>query len=126
MILRPPRSTLFPYTTLFRSQHEIALRTNAALKMADDVVTYRITVKEYAIKEGWHATFMPKPLEGENGSGMHTHLSLRRDGQNAFASDDDPYGLSPVARGFIAGQLRHARELSAVFAQWVKIGRAHV
>jgi glutamine synthetase len=101
------------------SQHEIALRTNAALKMADDVVTYRITVKEYAIRHGWHATFMPKPLERENGSGMHTHLALHRDGASTFADRDDAYGLSPVARGFIAGQLRHARELSAVFAQWV-------
>src|SRR3712207_8193200 len=94
MILRPPRSTLFPYTTLFRSQHEIALRTNAALKMADDVVTYRITVKEYAIKEGWHATFMPKPLEGENGSGMHTSLSLTRGEGEAFMDGGDAYGLS--------------------------------
>ena len=62
--------------------------------MADDVMTYRITVKEYAIKEGWHATFMPKPLEGENGSGMHTHLSLTRGEGEAFLDDDDPYGLS--------------------------------
>src|SRR5688500_4529323 len=101
------------------SQHEIALRAAHALKMADDVVTYRITVKEYAISAGWHATFMPKPLEGENGSGMHTHLSLTKDGKPAFMSDDDPYGLSAVGRGFIAGQLRHAPELSAIFAQWV-------
>ena len=101
------------------SQHEIALRANAALKMADDVVTYRITVKEYAINAGWHATFMPKPREADNGSGMHTHMALHRTGANAFPADDDPYGLSPVARGFIAGQLRHARELSSVFAQWV-------
>ncbi len=101
------------------SQHEIALKAAPAMKMADDVVTYRITVKEFAIKVGWHATFMPKPLEGENGSGMHTHLSLTRDGSDAFVADDDPYGLSSVGRGFIAGQLRHSRELSAIFAQWV-------
>jgi glutamine synthetase len=101
------------------SQHEIALRAEDALRMADDVMTYRITVKEYAIKEGWHATFMPKPLEGENGSGMHTHLSLTRGEGEAFTAPDDPYGLSAVGRGFIAGQLRHARELSALFAQWV-------
>jgi glutamine synthetase len=101
------------------SQHEIALAAAAALKMADDVMTYRITVKEYAITAGWHATFMPKPLEAENGSGMHTHLGLHRDGANAFPAEEDAYGLSPVARGFIAGQLRHARELSSVFAQWV-------
>src|SRR3712207_7685169 len=61
MIRRPPRSTLFPYTTLFRSQHEIDMRYQDALKMADDCMTYRITVKEYALKYGWHATFMPKP-----------------------------------------------------------------
>jgi glutamine synthetase len=101
------------------SQHEIALRPADALKMADDVMTARITVKEYAIAEGWHATFMPKPLKGENGSGMHTHLALIRDGRDAFSADDDAYGLSPTGRGFVAGQLRHARELSAVFAQWV-------
>jgi len=101
------------------SQHEIALAPATALKMADDVVTYRITVKEYAIEQGWHATFMPKPLEGRNGSGMHTHLSLTKDGRPAFPSGDDAYGLSATGRGFIAGQLRHARELSAVFAQWV-------
>jgi glutamine synthetase len=101
------------------SQHEIALRATDALKMADDVVTYRITVKELAVAQGWHATFMPKPLAGHNGSGMHTHLALHRDGRNAFIDPADPYGLSDVGRGFIAGQLRHAREMSAVFAQWV-------
>src|SRR3954465_3936608 len=66
------------------SQHEIDMRYAEALKMADDCMTYRITVKEYAMKYGWHATFMPKPLFGENGSGMHTHQSLFRDGRNAF------------------------------------------
>lgn len=101
------------------SQHEIDMRQAPALKMADDCMTYRITVKEYARKYGLHATFMPKPLFGENGSGMHTHLSLFRDGRNAFHDPDDEYGLSDVARAFIAGQLRHAREMSAIFAQWV-------
>ena len=81
------------------SQHEIDLRHGDALKMADDVMTYRITVKEYAIKDGWHATFMPKPLEGENGSGMHTHLSLIRGRGEAFIDADDAYGLSDVAQG---------------------------
>jgi glutamine synthetase len=101
------------------SQHEIALRPTDALQAADNVVTYRITVKEYALKEGWHATFMPKPLMDENGSGMHTRLSLTKDGRNAFFSESEAYALSDVGRGFIAGQLRHARELSALFAQWV-------
>jgi glutamine synthetase len=101
------------------SQHEIDMRYADALKMADDCMTYRITVKEYALKYGWHATFMPKPLPGENGSGMHTHQSLVAGGVNAFFDASDPYFLSQVARGFIAGQLRHAREICAVFAQWV-------
>ncbi|MGH2919217.1 MAG: glutamine synthetase family protein [Solirubrobacteraceae bacterium] len=101
------------------SQHEIDMRYADALKMADDCMTYRITVKEYALKYGWHATFMPKPLFGENGSGMHTHMSLFRDGKNTFFDADDPYFLSDVGKAFIAGQLKHARELSSVFAQWV-------
>ncbi len=101
------------------SQHEIDMRYAPALKMADDCMTYRITVKEYAMKYGWHATFMPKPLAGENGSGMHTHQSLFRDGRNAFYDPDDQYYLSDIAKQFIAGQLRHAREISSVFAQWV-------
>src|SRR5437764_14923620 len=77
------------------SQHEIDMRYAPALKMADDCMTYRITVKEYAMKYGWHATFMPKPLFGENGSGMHTHQSLFRDGRNAFYDAADRYVLSP-------------------------------
>ena len=88
------------------------MRYADALKMADDCMTYRITVKEYAMKYGWHATFMPKPLFGENGSGMHTHLSLFKDGRNAFFDADDPYFLSDVGKAFIAGQLKHAREMS--------------
>jgi glutamine synthetase len=101
------------------SQHEVDMRYAGALKMADDCMTYRITVKEYAMKNGWHATFMPKPLFGENGSGMHTHMSLFTGGRNAFFDESDPYFLSDTAKAFIAGQLRHAREMSAVFAQWV-------
>ncbi|HEY7630904.1 MAG TPA: glutamine synthetase, partial [Thermoleophilaceae bacterium] len=98
------------------SQHEIDMRYADALKMADDCMTYRITVKEYAMKYGWHATFMPKPLFGENGSGMHTHQSLFQGDRNAFYDAGDQYFLSDVAKSFIAGQLRHARELSALFA----------
>jgi glutamine synthetase len=101
------------------SQHEIDMRYADALSMADHCMTYRITVKEYALKYGLHATFMPKPLFGENGSGMHTHQSLFKDGRNAFYDENDPYFLSEVGKAFIAGQLRHAREISAVFAQWV-------
>ncbi|HKG02045.1 MAG TPA: glutamine synthetase family protein [Conexibacter sp.] len=101
------------------SQHEIDMRYAPALKMADDCMTYRLTVKECAMKYGLHATFMPKPLFGENGSGMHTHQSLFRGGRNAFYDADDQYYLSDVGKAFIAGQLRHAREISSIFAQWV-------
>jgi glutamine synthetase len=71
------------------------------------------------MKYGLHATFMPKPLFGENGSGMHTHQSLFRGDENAFYDGDDEYFLSDVGKAFIAGQLRHAREISSIFAQWV-------
>jgi glutamine synthetase len=101
------------------SQHEIDMRFAPALTMADHTVTYRLIVKEVAKKAGFHATFMPKPIFGENGSGMHTHQSLFKDGRNAFFDADDEWHLSDVGKGFIAGQLRHAREISAVFAQWV-------
>jgi glutamine synthetase len=101
------------------SQHEIDMRFADGLRMSDNAMTYRITVKEIAMKYGLYATFMPKPLFGENGSGMHVHQSLFREGRNAFFDPDDEYHLSPVAKSFIAGQLRHAREIAAVFAQWV-------
>src|SRR4051794_4854867 len=101
------------------SQHEIDMRYAPALKMADDCMTYRITVKEYAMKYGWHATFMPKPLFGENGSGMHTHMSLFRNGSNAMFDAGDPYFLSADGKAFLAGQLKLAREISSIFAQWV-------
>jgi len=95
------------------------MRYKDALAMSDDCMTYRITVKEYAMKYGWHATFMPKPLQGENGSGMHVHQSLGRDGKNAFFDADDQFFLSDTAKAFIAGQLKHAREIAPLFAQWV-------
>ena len=101
------------------SQHEIDIRFAPALDMADFMLTYRLVVKEVAKQHGYHATFMPKPLFGENGSGMHTHQSLFRDGRNQFFDPDDKWHLSEVGKQFIAGQLRHAREISAVFAQWV-------
>jgi glutamine synthetase len=101
------------------SQHEIDVRFAPALEMADHTLTYRLIVKEIAKKAGFHATFMPKPIFGENGSGMHTHQSLFNDGRNAFFDSDDQWHLSEVGKAFIAGQLRHAREISAVFAQWV-------
>jgi glutamine synthetase len=101
------------------SQHEIDMRYSNALDMADQTVTYRLIVKEVAAKNGVYATFMPKPLFGENGSGMHTHMSLFKDGRNQFFEGGDQYNLSPVGKHFIAGLLRHARELTPIFAQWV-------
>src|SRR5918999_2235064 len=101
------------------SQHEIDMRFTNALEMAHHTITYRLIVKEIAAKHGAHATFMPKPIFAENGSGMHTHQSLFSDGQNAFFDADDQWHLSEAGKAFIAGQLRHAREISAVFAQWV-------
>ena len=95
------------------------MRYKDALAMSDDCMTYRIVVKEYAMRSGWHATFMPKPLFAENGSGMHVHQSLSKEGHNAFYDPDDSFFLSPTAKAFIAGQLRHAREISPLFAQWV-------
>jgi glutamine synthetase len=101
------------------SQHEIDMQYTNALEMADSTITYRLIVKEIAAKNGCYATFMPKPIFGENGSGMHIHQSLFRGDRNAFFDGSDKYHLSKEAKGFIAGQLKHARELSAIFAQWV-------
>ena len=101
------------------SQHEIDLRYTDALTMADTVMTVRMVVKEIAARHGVMATFMPKPLFGVQGSGMHTHMSLFDGDTNAFYDDSDEYNLSDVARRFIAGVLAHARELTAVTNQWV-------
>src|SRR5205823_10296926 len=90
-----------------------------ALTMADTVMTVRMVTKDIAQQEGVHATFMPKPLEGVQGSGMHTHFSLFEGDTNAFHDPGDEYGLSKVAKHFIAGLLRHAREITAVTNQWV-------
>jgi glutamine synthetase len=101
------------------SQHEIDLRYTDALQMADNAMTYRLVVKEVAMKNGVHATFMPKPLFGENGSGMHTHMSLFKGDSNAFFDADDPYYLSREARHFIAGLMKYAPEICLVTNQWV-------
>ncbi|CAA9430739.1 MAG: Glutamine synthetase type I [uncultured Rubrobacteraceae bacterium] len=101
------------------SQHEIDLRFDNALQMADKVQTYKTVVKEVATRHGVYATFMPKPLANENGSGMHTHQSLFTGAKNAFFDPDNQYYLSDEAQAFIAGQLRHAREISIIFAQYV-------
>jgi glutamine synthetase len=99
------------------SQHEIDLRFADALTMADNVMTYRLIVKEVAQQRGLHATFMPKPLQGQWGSGMHTHVSLFEGEKNAFF--EERQGLSKVARQFVAGLLAHGREMTAVLNQWV-------
>ncbi|HEU5003678.1 MAG TPA: type I glutamate--ammonia ligase [Actinomycetota bacterium] len=100
-------------------QHEIDLRYADALAMADTVMTVRHVVKELAQDAGAHATFMPKPLGSVQGSGMHTHFSLFEGDANAFHDAGSPDGLSAVAKGFIAGLLTHAREITAVTNQWV-------
>jgi glutamine synthetase len=101
------------------SQHEIDLRYTDALTMADNIMTFRLVVKEVALEKDVHATFMPKPLSGVQGSGMHTHFSLFEGDTNAFYDPGDEHGLSKAARGFIAGLLRHAPEITAVTNQWV-------
>jgi glutamine synthetase len=101
------------------SQHEIDLHYNEALAMADAAMTYRLTVKEVAMKQGVYATFMPKPLFGQNGSGMHVHQSLFKGSENAFFDESDEYFLSDIGKKYIAGLLKHSRELSAIVAQWV-------
>ncbi|MFZ2089781.1 MAG: glutamine synthetase family protein [Desulfobaccales bacterium] len=101
------------------SQHEIDLRYDEGLKMADKVMTYKTAVKEIARMNGVYATFMPKPLAGINGSGMHTHQSLFTGDKNSFSDLSDAYHLSALAKGYIAGLLKHAREITAVCNQWV-------
>jgi len=101
------------------SQHEIDMKYTDALTMADNVMTYRLIVKEVALKNGVYATFMPKPIFGENGSGMHTHQSLFKGDSNAFFDPNDKYHLSKIGKCYIAGLLRHAPEITLITSQWV-------
>jgi len=101
------------------SQHEIDLRYSDALSMADNVMTFRLVVKEVAHSLGAYATFMPKPIAGAFGSGMHTHFSLFEGDVNAFHDPGDEFGLSKVGKHFVAGLLRHAPEITAITNQWV-------
>ena len=101
------------------SQHEIDLRYDEALSMSEKTMTYRLVVKEIARQHGYYATFMPKPIFGENGSGMHVHQSLFAGDKNLFFDENDPYHLSKIAKGYIAGIMKHAREIIAVTNQWV-------
>jgi len=101
------------------SQHEIDMRYTDAMTMADNVMTYRLVVKEVALKYGVYATFMPKPVLGINGNGMHTHQSLFTGNKNTFFDKDDEYHLSKIGKCYIAGLLKHAPEITAVTNQWV-------
>lgn len=101
------------------SQHEIDLKYNKALIMADNIITARYCIKEVAKAAGVYATFMPKPMFGVNGSGMHVHQSLFKGDSNAFFDKSDKHHLSDIAKHFIAGQLKHSREICALTAQWV-------
>lgn len=101
------------------SQHEIDLRYSDALTMADNTMTYKLVVKEIAQKHGYYASFMPKPIFGENGSGMHTHQSLFKGSSNAFYDANDMYHLSATGKSYIAGILKYAFEMCSVLAQTV-------
>ena len=101
------------------SQHEIDLRFKDAATMADHVMTYRLTVKEIAQAQGVYATFMPKPIFGVNGSGMHVHQSLFKGPRNAFFDADDEYNLSEVGKAYVAGLLAHVKEIALVTNQWI-------
>jgi glutamine synthetase len=102
-------------------QHEIDFKYDEALKTADNAITFRFVLKAIAAKYGLHATFMPKPIQGINGSGMHVHQSLFRldNGENAFYDPAHPYNLSTVALSYIAGQLQHIKAMSAILSPTV-------
>ncbi len=101
------------------SQHEIDLKYTDALNMADNTMTARLMIKEIALKNNLYATFMPKPLFGENGSGMHIHQSLFKGEANVFFDSQDEWHLSKIAKRYIAGLLRHASEFTLITNQWV-------
>jgi len=101
------------------SQHEIDLRFKDVLTMADQVMTYRLTVKEIAQQKGLYASFMPKPMFGVNGSGMHVHQSLFEGSHNAFFDAADETNLSKVGKAYVAGLLAHVKEIALVTNQWI-------
>ena len=109
----------FSHHEVAPSQHEMDLRYCDALTMADNAMTFRLVVKEVAVQAGYYATFMPKPMHNQNGSGMHTHQSLFRGDENAFFDRSDPNHLSTTAKQYIAGLLRHAPEITLLTNQWV-------
>ena len=112
-------SVEFSHHEVAPGQQEIDLRYADALTTADNIMTFRLVVKEVALDQGVYASFMPKPFENQPGSAMHTHLSLFEGDRNAFHDPADPFKLSKVGRAFIAGLLTHAAEITAVTNQWV-------
>jgi len=112
-------SVQYSHHEVATSQHEIDLHYTDALTMADSIMTCRLVIKEVALKNGVYATFMPKPIFGVNGSGMHVHQSLFEGSRNAFFDPNDPYYLSKISKHYIAGLLKHAPEITSVVSQWV-------
>lgn len=112
-------SVEFSHHEVAPSQHEIDLRYADGLTMADNIMTFRLVVKETALQRGVHASFMPKPIEEHWGNAMHLHLSLFEGDTNAFHDAGAPYNLSPIARSFTAGLLAHARAIAGITNQWV-------
>ena len=112
-------ATEYDHNEAAPNQHEIDLRFLDAIDMADTAMIFRYMVKKVCRMHGLHATFMPKPVNGQNGNGMHVHQSLWRDGKNLFFDKNGPYHLSLFARMYMAGLMTHAREVSAVLSQWV-------
>jgi glutamine synthetase len=100
-------------------QQEIDLRDADALTTADNIMTFRHVIKEVAMDQGFHASFMPKPFTDQPGSGMHTHVSLFKGEENAFYDATAEFSLSAVGRSFVAGLIKHAPEITAITNQWV-------
>ncbi|HIP91845.1 MAG TPA: glutamine synthetase, partial [Thermotoga sp.] len=96
------------------SQHEVDFKYSDILKTADNTQTVKLVIKTMAIFHGFHATFMPKPFFGVNGSGMHVHMSLFKDGKNAFYDPNDPLGISDILKKFVGGLMKHARAITAI------------
>lgn len=111
--------TEYDHHEVANGQHEIDLKYNSALEMADTCMIFRYMVKKVTRMHGLYATFMPKPLNGQNGSGMHVHQSLWKDGANMFFDENDPYHLSVAAHSYTAGLMVHSQEIAAIFCQWI-------
>jgi len=109
----------FDHHEVAKSQHEIDLKYDNALEMADITMIFKHVVKETARREGLYATFMPKPLDGENGSGMHVHQSLWNDGKNLLFDEEGEYYLSEIGKKYTSGILTHINEITSVLNQWV-------